>query len=250
MSDEITLYNDVKSLSTDLSKSNLIPQALKRKPEDIVAIVLTGREMNLGPMQSLRAFHIINGVVTMKAETMAALVRSSPVCEYLLLKESTAKIATFETKRKGDQTPTTLSFTIDEAKQAGLTVNQTWSKYPAALLRARAVSALCKAVYSDLLLGVYEESEIERVVAGPAEDLKARIKAEVTVVDAEIVPVELVAPADPVAPSEPPSLADQIAAAATHEDLRKLLEPIKASPAAELEVLKELYRARVKELQS
>jgi hypothetical protein len=44
--------------------------------------------------------------------------------------------AIYETKRVGS-TPVKISFTIEQAKQAGLTGKDNWRNYPAAMLRAR-----------------------------------------------------------------------------------------------------------------
>jgi hypothetical protein len=194
--------------------------------------------MGLGPMQSLRAFHIIQGAVTMKAETMSALVRRSPVCEYLILKDSTDKIATYETKRQGDPAPTTLTYTLEDAKRAGLTSNANWNKHPAAMLRARAVSSICKAIYSDLLLGVYEESEI--LPDEPLSGLKAQIRAEV--VEGQVVPTE-----EPPEPgSDIPTLLERIQGATDMAALRALVEEVKVAPNAD--ELKEAWKARQVEI--
>lgn len=172
MSDEITIItpkslDEAKSLSALISKSSLLPADLRGKEPEILMTIMTGAELGLAPMQSIRAIDVIKGKPTLKAETMTALVRGrKDVCEYLVLKESTATKCTYETKRIGDPTSTSMTFTIEEAKAAGL-IAQTrngepnnWMRFPAAMLRARAGSAICKAVYSDLILGIYDPDEL------------------------------------------------------------------------------------------
>ncbi len=172
---------EAKELSTTLSASKLLPAALQKSPADVLATVMAGAELGLAPMQSVRAIAIIQGKPTLSADAMGALVRSAAsVCEYLVLEHSDATKATYSTKRKNDPKPTSMSFTIEEAKQAGLTgrgSDSNWSKYPAAMLRARALSALCRAVYPDLLLGVYDPDEL------PADSTPPRAN----VVDGEVV---------------------------------------------------------------
>jgi hypothetical protein len=92
---------------------------------------------------------------------VALVRRRRDVCEYFKLVTSTATICTYETKRLGDPSPTTMSFTVEDARNAGLLGNDNYKKFPAAMLRARCGSAICKAVYSDLLLGVYDPDELE-----------------------------------------------------------------------------------------
>jgi hypothetical protein len=112
-------------------------------------------------MQSLRSIRVIDGSPTMSADLMVALVKRARECEYFQLIESTPDIATYETKRHGSLSPTRMSFTIDEAREAQLTGKDNWKKYRAAMLRARASAALCRVEYPDLMLGIYETDELD-----------------------------------------------------------------------------------------
>lgn len=154
---------EAKDLANTLSAARTIPEALQKSPADVLAIVMAGAELGLAPMQSVRALLLIKGKPTLAADAMGALVKSRrDVCEYLLLKTSDATRAVYETKRVGDPAPTTMAFTIEEARTAQLN-GDNWKKFPAAMLRARALSAICRAVYPDLLLGVYEPEELEHL---------------------------------------------------------------------------------------
>lgn len=153
--------DEAKNFSAMISKSSLLPPDLRGKEPEILMTIMTGAEIGLAPMQALRAIDIIKGKPTLKAEAMTALVRArKDVCEYLVLRESSAKKCTYETKRVGDPSPTTMSFGIEDAQAAGLTGNDNYKRFPAAMLRARCGSAICKAVYSDLVLGLYDPDEL------------------------------------------------------------------------------------------
>lgn len=156
---------EAKELATTLAAARTLPEALQQKPADVMAIVMAGAELGLAPMQSIRALVLIKGKPTLSADAMGALVKSRrDVCTWLRLVESSATIATYETLRNGDPGPTRLSFTIEQARTAGLN-GDNWKRFPDAMLRARALSALCRAVYPDLLLGVYDPEELD---AAPA----------------------------------------------------------------------------------
>lgn len=165
MSNELTVITpksieEAERMSKTLSASQLLPDALRQKPADVLATVLAGAELGLAPMQAIRGIVIIKGKPTLAADTMGALVkRRSDVCEYLVLKESSSEKATYETKRKGDPAPTSMAFTIQDAQRAGLN-GDNWRKYPQAMLRARCLSAICRAVYPDLCLGLYDPDEL------------------------------------------------------------------------------------------
>ncbi len=180
---------EARDVSAMLAPAALLPAALRQKPADVLAIVLTGAELGLGPMQSIRGIHLIEGKPSLSADLIAALVmRRSDVCEYLRVVQSTAKVATYETRRKGHPTPTSMSFTIEQAQGAGLAGRGNWAKYPDAMLRARAVTALCRAVYPDLVGGLYDADELgearDVTPSGPALSVVPRG----AVVDAHVVP--------------------------------------------------------------
>ena len=152
---------EAKDLASTLAAARTSPEALQKSPADVLAIVLAGAELGLAPMQSIRALVLIKGKPTLSADAMGALVKSRrDVCTYLRLVSSDGAKATYETLRVGEPTPTTMSFSLDDAKQAGLAGGDNWRKFPAAMLRARALSAICRAVFPDLLLGVYDPDEL------------------------------------------------------------------------------------------
>lgn len=181
---------EARELAKELSTARMLPEALQQKPADVLAIVMAGAELGLAPMQSVRALVLIKGKPTLSADAMGALVKSRrDVCSWLRLVESTDKVATYETQRTGDPSPTRLSFTIEQATRAGLN-GDNWRKFPEAMLRARALSALCRAVYPDLLLGVYDPDELEQALQPPREVNAAPVHIATPptpVVDAQVV---------------------------------------------------------------
>ena len=165
MTNELTVISprtleEASTLSKQLSKAKTLPDALKQSEADILAIVLTGAELGLAPMQAIRGIQIIKGRPTLSSDAMGALVKSRrDVCEYLMLQHSDAQLAKYVTKRAGDPRPVEMSFSAEDASRAGLR-GDNWTKYPAAMLRARALSSICRAVYPDLILGVYDQDEL------------------------------------------------------------------------------------------
>jgi hypothetical protein len=152
---------ELRALSKELALSQLLPQALRQKPADVLAIVLTGKELGLEPMQAIRGIHIISGKAALSADLMGALVKRSSQCEYLTLVLSSDTIATYKTKRRGEPGETEMSFTIEQAAAAGLSKGDNWRKYPGAMLRARALAQICRAVYPDVCLGLYDADSAE-----------------------------------------------------------------------------------------
>jgi hypothetical protein len=153
--------SDAYQMAGRLVKSGLLPAGIQTA-EAAFAIIVTGKELGLTVMQSLRSVHIIKGKPTLSADLILALVKRSAACQYFQLVKSTDKVATYRTLRVGEE-PTEMSFTHEQAQRAGLMGNDNWKKYPEAMLRARCIAALARAVYPDVVLGVYETSELEAV---------------------------------------------------------------------------------------
>jgi RecT family len=133
---------------------------------EAIFMAAVGEDLGLTPMQSIRGMHLVKGKPILAAQTIHAIVvKRRDICKYLRLVESTHEKCTYETLRDGDPAPTTLTWTIQMAQRAGLLQNPTWKNHPEAMLRARCISAICRAVYPDLVLGVYDEDE-GREIAG------------------------------------------------------------------------------------
>lgn len=158
---EPTGFGDLERASTMLASSSLVPDALRGKPQDVMLVLWTAREYGFGAMQGLQSLHVIKGKVVFSATMIQGLVESSGKCEYLMLVESTAERATYETLRKGQPRPVTMSYTLEQAKRAGLAGKDNWKNHGEAMLRARALTTICRAVYGDVMSGVYTPDELE-----------------------------------------------------------------------------------------
>jgi hypothetical protein len=174
---------DALELCRTLVASRFLPESI-RTPEAAFAILATGRELGLTAMQSMRSIHIIKGKPTLSADLIVGLCKRAPSCEFFQLVESSGKVARYETKRVGEK-PTVLEYTIEEAKQAGLLSNDNWRKYPAAMLRARCASALARAVYPDVAMGLYDPDEL-----GASVEVEESIPANAQSVEPPIVTVD------------------------------------------------------------
>lgn len=211
--DELALapktLDEAKSLSTTLAKASTLPEAYRGKEADVLMAIMAGREMGLAPIQSLRAFDVVKGRPTLKAEAMVALVRARrDVCTFFQCTHSDASKATWTTQRVGDPAPTSITWTMEQSRAAGLTASDMYKKYPDVMLRWRAASMLVKLVYSDVVLGLYTAEELtdgqvvdSTAAPSPAESGAAAVeavKAKVRKARLLEVPVEPPAPTPPV----------------------------------------------------
>lgn len=147
---------DAKELfANKLIASGFCPPNVKT-PAQVIAIMLTGQELGIPPMQALRQINVISGKPTMSAELMLAKMLKGNV--KLTWNRSDAKVATLTAARA--TTKFTGTFTIEEAIAAGLTTKDGWKKYPAAMLRARVISLVARVVAPDLISGMYIPEEM------------------------------------------------------------------------------------------
>lgn len=212
---EIASLADAEKMAAKFAESSLIPNNLKGKAADIMVMLVTGHELGLSPMQSLRAMHVINGRPVLSAELIVGLIKRSSACQFFRLVESTDEIATYETQRTDEPQATRLTWTIDQAKKAGLN-GDNWRKHPAAMLRARCSAALGRAVYPDVMLGVMEQNEAEEVYAGKAQMVEP-IASTVSAPAEDVTDAEVVEPEDTEA-----DWLERIAGAADEAGLRSI----------------------------
>lgn len=152
--------DEVARLAKMAAESGL---AKTTSPQAAGMLICAGLEIGLTPMQALLGMHMVEGRPTLAADTIVALVvRRTDVCEYWRPIESTAERHTIETKRRGPEfQPVRRTWTMDDAKRAGLATKAIWQRYPADMLRHRCATALAREVFPDVIAGMaYTREEI------------------------------------------------------------------------------------------
>lgn len=149
---------EAMQLAEMFAKSNLVPVALRKQPSDVLIVLLTGLELGVSPMASLRLIAVIDGKPVIESDLYLACVLAHPDCEKFDCVETTGLQATYVSKRKG-RPEQKLTWTIKQAAQAQLTTKANWKNYPEAMLRHRCVSALARMQYADRFAGVYSGDE-------------------------------------------------------------------------------------------
>lgn len=149
-------FTQLMELAGTLVTTGFLPAAVK-SPAQAVAIILTGRELGLGPMQSLRSISIIQGKPELAADLQLSLFhKDGGHSKWVTLSDLEAVL--WLKHPNGDEH--TESFTMLDAKRAGIAGGQNWQKYPKAMLRSRAITAGLKSVGFEPLTGVYAPGEL------------------------------------------------------------------------------------------
>lgn len=160
-------FADMMALADTLLKTGFLPQAI-RTAGQALAIILTGKEMGIGPMQSLRSIGVINGRPVLAADLQLALFhRAGGTSKWLALTETEAKLWL----KHPNGVEHTESFSMEDATRAKLPERgDTYQKYPKAMLRSRAITAGLKSIGFEPVTGVYDPDELGAIVLA-AEDL-------------------------------------------------------------------------------
>lgn len=136
MTMELATLSDVMTLGEVLAKSGFFQDA--RGAAQAVVKVLAGRELGFGPIASMTGVHIVKGKPVMSATLMAAAVQRSKKYRFRVteMTDKACKIVFYEGQEQIGES----SFTMDDAKKAGLGGNPTWTSFPRNMLYARALS--------------------------------------------------------------------------------------------------------------
>lgn len=201
------LWNIMESQSRTLWKSGLLPQAVD-SAEKAMVIAIQGRELGLKMMQSFTSICVVNGRPAISAELMTALIYRDCPAAKIFFEETTDKRAVCVMQRDAtDTNPIRIIWDIQMATNAGLYPKKdNWKNYPAAMLRARALSAAARVKFPDVIKGMHIPDEMGAVV-----DVEGHVISEVSLdthqkpavaEPEEIQPEAIATPTPPPAPPE------------------------------------------------
>jgi hypothetical protein len=208
------------SLGQVFAESGLFPDT--RAAAQAVVKVLAGRELGFGPVASMTGINVIKGRITLSANLIAAAIRRSGRYDYRVrrLDDQGCEIEFL----MAGMVIGISTFTVDDARKAGLAGGDNWRRYPRNMLFSRAVSNGAKWYAPDVFGGaVYTPDELD-----PQARLDPETGALLTtpagpVVEAEVVEAEPAIEAD--------GLHARVAAlvAETHTDLSRVLTHYRAT---------------------
>lgn len=154
----------MRDIANTLAKTEFVPRNMQHRPDAVLAAILYGRSLNLHASQALQQIAVINGRPTMSAELMMAKIREAG--HSIVISAESDEAVTITARRADTGDMHTETWSIEQAKQAGLTGKDNWKQYPKAMLRARAISATARLLFPDALLGIsYTPEEAQSIRA-------------------------------------------------------------------------------------
>lgn len=147
------------TVSEWLLKSQLYTQF--KTTAQIFTIIARGKELGIGMTTALAGFFIIEGKPSASADLIRALAERDKNFDYLMPIEISATKVVWEGKHKRQPRPVQFSYTIEEARAAGLVTagnygkGGNWVKRPQDMLMKTAGSKLARLLWPMSTMGLY-----------------------------------------------------------------------------------------------
>ncbi|WP_062434874.1 hypothetical protein [Herbidospora daliensis] len=163
-------------LAGALMQSYLLPASLTKNPKatqaNVTLILLYGAELGLAPMQSIQEIYVVNGRPQLSGRLWLAKVRSAGHKVEKVVhtaQECTIRITRGDTGEDWEET-----FTIDDARLAGLLGKDTYKQHPKRMLLWRAVANCATGICPEVAMGFGSELPDEDAPPPPPEVSLAR----------------------------------------------------------------------------
>lgn len=231
---EITTYSPHTALSEQMdyaraaSTADMLPDAYRGKPANILIAIGLGEKMGLSPAESLYRINVIKGKPTAAAELIAANVRRAG---HKLRVTTTDTSATCVIIRADDpEFPFEVTRDVEWARSMGLEKNDNYRKQLATMLQWRAITACARVACPEALYGVAYTPDEMHDLDGGRQERAASSGSAATRLRAAMRPAEVqdAEPAEVVvveAVSEPDAATDDTA---TPQQIRKLFHDLRA----------------------
>ncbi|MFF0864219.1 hypothetical protein ACFYUV_20845 [Nonomuraea sp. NPDC003560] len=200
----LTDLDDAYRLSKALAMAALMPDAVRGKPSDVLALLLYGQDLGLSPMQAIQGIYVVKGKPQLSGTTWISLARKAG--HRVRIIESTDERCTVEIVRADDpSSPHRETFTLQDAARAGLCAIKDgkaharsskgdplpWESYTRTMLRNRAISNCAKFACPEVALGFGVEGDYDYIADAVVEVTQPEVVEAETVVDPEKVAEEI-----------------------------------------------------------
>ena len=183
MTNDLVEFRERKDLVKELME---LPHYRKMGDASLMAIVEKAKALGISPFDALNGgLYAVQGRIEMSAAMMNSLIRARG---HSITKDSKSDetICILHGKRADTGDTWRESFSLEDAKLAGLLGKGPWKQYPKDMLFSRALSRLARQLFSDVIAGCYIEGELK--------DSSLKRTDSGYLEDATIEPVEIVEP--------------------------------------------------------
>jgi len=134
-------------------------------PEQAMAIMIKGHELGLGLAASFEFIQVVEGKPALAPRGALALILGNPLCEKLVIVDTKDAAgepdACMVTMKRRGGLEYSVTWTMAEARKAGVVKSGSgWEKYPANMLRWRAIGFCADVVFPDVIGGMKRADEL------------------------------------------------------------------------------------------
>jgi hypothetical protein len=148
-------FEQIVQMGEALVRTGFLPDHIKNGAQ-AAAIIMTGQELGMAPMRSIRSLQMVKGKVVESADSQLARFKADGGhSAFRRLDEDGAVL--FLRHPNGDEHEE--SFTAEDAQAAGLLGKEMYGKFRKAMLRSRAITAALKSIGWEGGVGNYDPSE-------------------------------------------------------------------------------------------
>lgn len=169
---QLSSLDDIFRMADWIANSDFAPKDYRGKVENCVVAIEYGMELGLQPMAAIQNIAVVNGRPTLWGDAVPALCMKRADLfdhsKYRCFMEGTEGAddwaAVCECRRIGAEV-TRRSFSVKDAKKAGLWGKGTYTSYPAIMLTNRARTFALRHAFPDVLKGMHTADEIDPKMA-------------------------------------------------------------------------------------
>lgn len=169
-----------------LAKSSMVPKDYIGNPGNILVAMAMGAEVGLKPLQALLGIAFIDGRPGIHGDAFWALILAHPEFEDSATEDNaTSCTITLTRRNKG---AVVRSYTLDDAKRAGLLQSIWWQANPKRMLMIRARTFAGRDLFADALCGMTTVEELRDNATPVQPTIKATVKPAKTAPPAALAP--------------------------------------------------------------
>lgn len=172
-----TNLDEAWRLAGALSKSGMTPKSYGNDQNKIMVGIMAGAEVGLAPFSALQSIAVIGNNPSLWGDGALALIQASGLLEDMEETDD-GHTATCRLVRVGRSSPIIRSFSMDDAKKAGLAGKAgPWTQYPARMRQMRARAFAMRDGFADVLRGLHIAEEARDYAPMNGGDLRSEIGA-------------------------------------------------------------------------
>lgn len=218
---------EAMELAKTLASSQLIPKAFQQRPGDVFVAMMWSHSLGIPIVQGLQGIAVINGKPSLYGDALLAVCMGSGQMadiEETVTGNADNLTATCKVTRRGKPTPVVSTFSMADARAAGLLGKPgPWKQYTSRMLKMRARAFALRDAFPDVLSGIASAEEMqdiegtatekatenvaEQVAKMPRRRSKLPVQAPKEGTEAEVVKPAAPAQELPLPPEPEPALA-------------------------------------------